>query len=221
MKIVGLIPSKLNSERVPSKNIKELDGVPLVNYVVRTLNKVSCLEQTIIYASEPRICDYIEDDLNYIFLKRPNYLDTQQANIQDILIEFVKQIKADIIVLLHITSPFIKVETVIECIGKVSSGDYDSAFAAVSLEKFCWFQGRPLNYQLNGRIPRTQDADPVIVESCLYVFRQDFFEKTGQRNSDKPYIVNIDHFQGQDIDTQKDFEFAELTVKGGFLNQEK
>lgn len=216
MRTVGIIPSKLNSERVPFKNIKELGGIPLVNYTVRALNKVPLIDEIIIFASEPSVCDYIQHGLNCKFLERPTYLDTQEAKIQDIIREFLKLDDADTIVLLHITSPFLKSKTISECIEKVNSEEYDSAFTAYEIRKFCWFRGKPLNYSLDIPTPRTQDIDPVIVEqSSLYVFKREVFEKTEQRISLNPYIKYIDHFEGHDIDTPEDFRIAELIVNTG------
>lgn len=60
MRIVGFVPSKLNSERVPRKNVRKLGNVPLVNYALRTLNQVKQLDDIIIFASEPSIINYNE-----------------------------------------------------------------------------------------------------------------------------------------------------------------
>jgi CMP-N-acetylneuraminic acid synthetase len=218
MRIVALVPSKLNSERVPSKNIKKLGGIPLVNYCVRALSKVPSVDDVVIFASEPAVCSYILQGLRYRYLERPGYLDSQDTKIQDIIREFLKKDKADIIVLLHITSPFLKTETISECIEKVRSGEFDSAFTAYEMRKFCWYRGKPLNYSLNKPTPRTQDIDPVIVEqSSLYVFKRELFENTGQRTSDNAYVKRVDQFEGHDIDTPEDFRIAELIVNTGMF----
>jgi len=218
MRIAGFIPSRLNSERVPAKNIKELGGIPLVNYTVRALNKSGLVDDVVLFASEPLVCEHIQHGLKYKFLRRPDSLDTSSAKIQDIIGEFLKLDKADIVVLLHITSPFLKPDTIADCINKVKSGEYDSAFTAYKVAKFCWFEGKPLNYSLDGPTPRTQDINPVVVEqSSLYVFRREVFEKTGQRICDKPYVKVIDHFEGHDIDTPQDFRIAELIVDTGLF----
>ena len=221
MRTVGFIPSRLNSERLPSKNIKDLGGIPLVNYSIRTLNKVPAIDEVVIFASESSICDYLEYGLKYSFLQRPASLDTQDAKIQDLIREFLRLDSADTVVLLHITSPFLKPDTIGECVEKVNSGEYDSAFTAYEINKFCWYQGSPLNYSLTEPTPRTQDIDPVIVEqSSLYVFKREVFEQTGQRISEKPYIKSIDHFEGHDIDTPEDFRIAELIVNTGLFELE-
>ncbi|MFA7677031.1 MAG: acylneuraminate cytidylyltransferase family protein [Candidatus Omnitrophota bacterium] len=218
MKTEVLLPAKLKSDRVPFKNIKNLGGVPLVNYTLRTLNKVSGVKAINLFASEPSICEYIQKGLKYQFVKRPDSLDTQQTTIQDIVREFLKVSDAETIVLFHITSPFVRPQTVAECIDKVNSGKHDSAFTAYEIKKFCWFQGKPLNYTLNQETPRTQDIKPVVVEqSSLYVFKREVFEKTGQRIGSNPYIKFIDHFEGHDIDTPEDFRVAELIVDTGLF----
>ena len=218
MRIVGLIPARLGTDKVPFQNIKKLGGLPLVNYTVRTMNKVKSIDDIIIYSSEPTICDHISKSLTYNYVERPSYLDTPDIKTQDIIREFLKKDGADIIVLWHITSPFLKANTIIECIDKVISKEYDSAFTALEINKFCWYNGKPLNYSLSEQTPRTQDIEPVIVEqSALYVFRRDVFETTGQRISDKPYIKIIDHFEGHDIETSEDFQIAELIVNTGFF----
>jgi len=218
MRIVGLVPSRLNSERVPSKNIKKLGGISLVNYTMRALNQVPLIDESVVFASEPSICEFIQHGLTFRFLERPQSLDSQNTKIQDIIREFLNMDKADIIVLLHITSPFLRHETISDCIEQVASGKFDSAFTAHAVNKFCWFRGKPLNYSLDKPTPRTQDIDPVIVEqSSLYVFKRDVFEKTGQRISDNSFVKYIDHFEGHDIDTPEDFRIAELIVNTGMF----
>lgn len=214
MRVVGFIPSKLNSRRLPRKNVLPLGGVPLVNYCLRTLNAVDLIEEAIIFASEPSIKEYIEKGLRYSFMERPKELDGDRAAVQDFISEFLKREKAGVIVLQHITSPFIKAETVRECLDKVLSGAFDSAFAALSLRKFAWFKGRPLNYSHDSFTPRTQDLQPVLLEQGgLYVFRREIFEESGQRIGKRPYIKLINEFEGHDIDTADDFKLAEYIIE--------
>jgi CMP-N-acetylneuraminic acid synthetase len=213
MRVVGFIPSKLNSERLPRKNILPLRGVPLVNYVLRTLNNVTAIDECIVFASEPSIITYIEKGIRYSFLERPASLDTQDAKLQDFLGAFIDRVMADIIVLHHITSPFLSPETVSECIENVVSGRYDSAFTALEAKRYAWFNGKPLNYSLDMPTPRTQDLQPVMFEqSGLYVFRREIFETAGKRIAPDPYIKIVDEFEGHDIDTPEDFRLAELIL---------
>jgi CMP-N-acetylneuraminic acid synthetase len=219
MRIVGLIPARLGTDNVPFQNIKDLGGIPLVNYTVRTMNKVGLLDDIVVFSSEPSICDYIYQGLRYKYLERPAYLNASETKVHDIIKEFLKNDDADIIVLWHIISPFLTPSTINECIEQVKSGKYNSAFTAIEIKKFCWFNGKPLNYSLSQPTPRTQDILPLIVEQGhLYVFRREVFEKTKQRLDQNPYIKIIDHFEAHEISSLEDFRIAELIVNTGFFD---
>jgi CMP-N-acetylneuraminic acid synthetase len=208
--VVGFVPSKLNSQRLPRKNVLPLGGRPLVNWVLGTLDMAK-VDESVIYAADDEITRFVEPDIDYRFVQRPAWLDTDEAKVQDFVGSFLDDVEGDVVVLLHITSPFITPATVDACVDAVVSGEHESAFAALEMQRFAWFRGEPLNYRLDLPTPRTQDLDPVLVEqSGLYVFTRDLFRRTGRRIADRPYIHPIDPLEGHDIDTAEEFELAEM-----------
>jgi len=218
MKIVALVPSRINIKKKPPRDIRELGGVPLVNYTMKALNGIHSIDDIFIFASEPTVTSYVGKGLKYRYLKRPANLDEDDATIQEIISEFLSQIDAEIVVLWHITSPFLRAETIRECIEKVASGEHDSAFTAFKVNKFCWYDGQPLNYGLGGPTPRTKDLKPVIIEqSALYVFTKEVFLIDGRRIGKAPYIKFIDHLEGHDINTEDDFAIAEMIVRANLF----
>ena len=219
MRIVALVPSRLRSNRIPSKNIKEIGDVPLVNYTIKALNNIKAIDEIFIFSSEPSIKEYIGKGLKYTYLERPEYLDDEKASIQDIIEEFLNEINADIIVLWHITSPFLKADTIKECLDRVLSGEYDSAFTAFEINKFCWYKGKSLNYDLDKPIQKTRDLHPVIVEqSALYIFTKEVFKVGRRRIGKKPYIKCINHLEGHDIETEEDYAVAEMIVESNLFH---
>jgi len=219
VRIVALVPSRLSSNSVPSKNIKELGDVPLINYTVKTLNKIDAIKEIFLYTSEPSIIKHIGKGLKYTYLERPSYLDSDDTSTQDIIGEFLRTVDADIVVLWHITSPFLKAETITECLGRVQSGEYDSSFTAFELKTFCWYEGKPLNYDLDKPTPKRRNLHPVIVEqSALYIFKREVFERGNRRIGQKPYIKYINHLEGHDIETEEDYAVAEMIVESNLFH---
>lgn len=209
-RVVGFVPSKLNSQRVPRKNVLDLGGRALVNWVLRTLASTS-VDETVLYAADPEVCSFVEPGLGFRYVERPSFLDTDEAKVQDFVGSFLEDVACDVIVLAHITAPFLAPSTVQACIDAVVSGRHDSAFAAIELQRFAWFDGRRLNYPADRPTPRTQDLEPVLVEqSGLYVFPRALFESSGRRIGDHPHIELVDEIEGHDIDTQQDLEIARL-----------
>lgn len=223
MKIVGFIPYWLDynpTTQKVNKNQRKLAGRHLINYSLALLNRIALIDDIVIFASNPKVLDYIDNDIDYSFVKRPEYLDQDDITIEEIISEFLKKSDADVIVLLHPNSPFLQLKTVSTCIDKVRSGEYDSAFTAYNYRKFAWFNGEPLNYSLSEATPKLTEIKPVIIEQAsLYVFTRKLFIEKSRRIGENYFIKEIDHFEGHDVNEPVDFEIAELIVNSGMFKE--
>ena len=224
MKVIGLIPYWMDYQTQNGvsahKNLKKLGGQYLINYSLRVLKSTKDIDQVLIYASDERVLDITDDSIDFDYLKRPKFLDANDIAIEDIIDEFLKVSDADIIVMLHPNSPFLRSSTVHECVEKVISGDFDSAFTAYEYKKLTWFNGRPLNYSLDKPTPQLKQLDPVIFEqSSLYIFTRESYLKHHKRVGVKPYIKIIDHFEGHEVNVLEDFQIAELIVNSGMYSE--
>jgi len=204
--IKGLYTIRLNSSRVPLKNIKLLGGRPLLNYALSTLNKVERIQDIILYSSSD-LSEYIEDGLEYRWIQRPARLDGDEIQLRDIAQEIFPQIESDYIVMSQSTSPFITPETINELIDGIERG-HDSAFTVVKHSRNAWYKWNPLNHSLSS-VQRTQELEPVFIEGGVFVINKDYYLRTGRRIGNKPYIKEIDILEGWDIDTPQEWRIAE------------
>lgn len=207
MKTVAFVPIRLNSKRVVGKNLKSLGGKPMMCYILETLSQIKDIDEVYVYCSQDEIQTYLPKGVR--FLKRPSFLDRDETLGQEIYEEFTKTVDADVYVLAHTTSPFIKPETIQNALHKVTQEGYDSAFSAEKIQTFAWYKGSPLNYELTN-IPRTQTIEPVYIEtSAFFIFKRDIWKIHKQRIGFNPYIAIVDKIEGIDIDWPEDFEYAE------------
>ena len=206
MKVVAFVPIRLNSKRVVGKNLKMLGDKPLLQYILDTLKETPSIDEVYVYCSQEDICPLLPKGVK--FLKRNELLDRDETLGQEIYDAFTKEVDADIYVLAHTTSPFIKAPTIDNAVRQVIDRNYDSAFSAQKVQTFSWYKGHPLNYNLK-EIPRTQTIEPVYFEtSAFYVFRKEVWTEAHQRIGEKPYMAIVDPIEGIDIDNPEDFEFA-------------
>ena len=206
MKIVTFSPIRLNSKRVKGKNLKMIGGKPMLCHIFETLKNVNDINEIYAFCSNEEIVPLLPDGVN--FLKRSETLDDDMTLGEEIYDAFVNTIDADIYVLAHTTSPFIKPESFSKALSMIIEHGYDSAFSVEKIQTFTWFNNEPLNYSLT-HIPRTQDIKPIYVEtSGFYIFKKNIWKEKRQRIGDKPYLLVVDKIQGIDIDTNEDFEFA-------------
>lgn len=210
MKTVAFVPIRLNSQRVEGKNLRLLGGQPLMTYLLKSLAVARNIDEVYVYCSDESIKEHLPEGVQ--FLKRDSSLDSNTTLGEEIYNAFTSQVKADIYVLAHATSPFIRTSTIEDAVQKVQSGEYDSAFSAERVQTFAWWQGEPLNYSLE-RIPRTQDLEPVYVEtSAFFIFRREVWLDKHRRIGDKPYTAVTDRIESMDIDNPDDFKLAEAIV---------
>lgn len=205
-KIVMVMPIKLNNERLPHKNTKLLNGKPLIRWQLDIINEIECIDKKIVFCSEKKIVQYLPDGVE--FLKRNKELDLPTKNFTDIFMDFFRIVDADIYVYAHATAPFVKRETIIECMEKVAYEKNDSAFCAVKLQDFLWKDGKPLNFNADD-IPRSQDLEIIWREtSGVYVFSREVFSNLHRRIGNNPFIKEVSIREAVDINNMEDYELA-------------
>lgn len=210
MKKVAFVPIRLNSQRVEGKNLRLLGGQPLMTYLLATLAVAKNIDEVYVYCSNPAIREYLPEGVK--FLQRDERLDSNTTLGQDIYDAFTSEVEADIYILAHATSPFIRTATIENAVAQVESGEYDSAFSAERVQTFAWWEGEPLNYSLE-HVPRTQDLEPVYVEtSAFFIFRKEVWCTLHRRIGEHPYMAVTDRIESMDIDNPDDFLLAEAIV---------
>ena len=214
-----MIPIKLNNERIPGKNIKRFsDGTPLMTLIQKACLGAKTVDEVYVYCSNPQVKDFLEPEVKY--LKRPEFLDGNAANCNDIIREFMKEVDADIYIASHATGPFTKSESIDACVKAVMSEKYDSAFLAKKIQEFLWQDGGALNFDIQN-FPRTQDLKPIYSEAPgAYVFTKDTFRKYDRRVGIRPYIHEISEIESRDIDYPEDFEIADAIYMNIVKNRE-
>lgn len=214
MKIVCFVPIKLKSQRLPDKMLLPLGNGLLFQHIFNTLNDVKKeLKQEIeiyCYCSDESIKDSLPENIN--FLKRDSKLDRDETKGIEIYKSFCNQVEADVYMLCHATSPFIKSKSIIDGLNKIINEGYDSSMSVSKIQTFCWYDNKTLNYELTN-VVRTQDIKPVYWEtSAFYIFKSDILKTHDRRVGFKPYLVVTDRIESIDIDEKEDYDLAKSII---------
>lgn len=206
MRTVAFVPIKLNSQRLPNKNILPIAGQPLCWHIVNTLLQIKSIDDVYVYCSDDTVMQYLPEGVK--FKQRDKKLDGNFIKGFEIYQSFISEIEADVYVLAHTTSPFIKRGSIETALSRVLKDENDSAFSAERIQTFAWYQKKPVNYDLND-IPRTQDMEPIWIEtSAFYIFKKDVFTVYNRRIGFNPYIQEVSGLEAVDIDERGDYELA-------------
>lgn len=178
-----------------------------MQHIQETLLQVKGIDEIYVYCSDEAAKAFIVPGVT--FLKRPDWLDGDKINANDIFVSFAKDVDADIYVIAHATAPFIDPQHIEIGIEAVKSGQYDSAFAVTKLQDFLWIDGKPFNYDPD-KTPRTQDLKPIYKETFgFFVYTKEVIQLHHRRIGYNPLLVEVDGFETVDIDDADDFAMAE------------
>ena len=211
-KIVAIIPIKQNSQRVKNKNFKKVNNIPLYELTLKKLKKCN-FDEVYVDTDSDEIKKYcVKNKINIIH--RLKSLSKNTANGNDLLNYHAKIIDADYYFQLFITAPLIKISSINNCISILKkSKKHDSILTVQSLYTWFWFKKKPVNY--NPKIlPRSQDAQPVIVETtALYGIKKSSLKKRRCRIGLNPFFYELSEKECIDLDNKKDFDYLNYITK--------
>jgi CMP-N-acetylneuraminic acid synthetase len=212
-----------NSERVPGKNYRPLAGMPLYHHVIRTLSAVPEIDSVVIDTDS----DFIIEDCATHFphvrvLLRPENLRDGSIAMNDVLLNTLDQVNADIVLQTHSTNPFLKASTVsaaLKLFDKPGS-EFDSVFSVTRLQARLWDADiRPVNHN-PAVLLRTQDLAPLFIEnSCFFIFTPQLLRERGNRIGSNPLMFEMDALEAVDIDVEEDFALAVALAESGGINR--
>ncbi len=214
MKTACFIPIKANSERVPGKNFRELNGKKLYQYICEHVSEANVFDDVYIDTNSIEISDYAEK-MGFGVIERKEELSKNTANGNDLLVYHFEQYPFyDYYFQLFATAPYMQPRTIKKCFDILtSSNQYDSCFTATENYSFYWLAGNPVNYRPD-ILPRSQDLMPLFEETTgLYGIAAESLNKYRCRIGKNPYIHIVSKFEAVDINTEEDFRIADFVGK--------
>lgn len=214
MRSACFIPIKENSERVPGKNFRVLNGKKLYEYICEHVKEANLFDDIYIDTNSDEIAKYA-DQLGFYVIERKPELARNTANGNDLLVyHYELYPDYDYYFQMFATAPYLQAGTIKTCFDKLLYSEvYDSCFTATQNYGFYWLADNPVNYR-PGILPRSQDMLPVIEETTgLYGISKDSLERYRCRIGRKPYIHIVSKFEAVDINTEEDLKVAEYIGK--------
>lgn len=215
MKYLVIIPARGGSKRLPGKNIRLLNGVPLLAYSIAYARQ--SLPDSLVYVST--------DDEEIArtarlygagVIHRPDTLSGDDCPTAPAIEHAVRDRMSqgesfEYVVVLQPTNPLRPGGMMEEADQILSSGRYDSLFTVSpsprKLGKITPTGFIPWNYSLG---QHSQHMDPLYYENgLLYITHRDPILR-GHLFGDRLYPLAVDHLYGTlDIDSREDFDLAE------------
>ncbi len=210
-KVLAVIPARSGSKGIARKNLRSLNGSPLISYVINTLKKVKNIDLTVVSTD----CDeikYISELCGAKVIDRPKSLSKDDVTIDPVVLNAVdilqsQNLNFDIILTVQPTSPFLKPETIYKAIDLFENEEINSVISVEEDTHLRWANissPKPLFAERANR----QDLPKEYKETGgIIAVRSNKFIQS--RIVEPVKLVELDHIEAIDIDLPEELLFSE------------
>ena len=218
-KNVVFIPIRGGSKSIPLKNIKMINGKPLVYWALDAAEGSVYVDKIIISTDSDEIKSIVEQygSSKLIIINRSAEVSTDTASTESVMLEFAMNYEFENIILIQATSPLINSNDLSKGIEKFSKKDIQSVISVVRQKRFLWEENEntatPINYNPLSR-PRRQEFEGFLVENgAFYITSKTSLLESGCRISGNIGVVEMEEETYFEIDEPSDWMIIEAFLK--------
>lgn len=217
---LAIITARGGSKRIPRKNIKEFCGKPILSYSIEAALTSGIFDEVMVSTDDEEIAAVARQAGACVPFFRSSETANDYASTDDVIMEVLQTYEKqgrhfDAFCCIYPTAPFITAERLKEAMNLL-----DEADSVMPVVPFSYPPQRGLLLDEQGFLirqfpeyasARSQDL-PKVYHDCgqYYACKTETFIKAGTTDVEKMVPVVLSEMEVQDIDTQQDWEMAEL-----------
>lgn len=156
---IAMIPARMGSQRLKQKDLRELDGVPLITSAIRKCKEVGVFDEVWVN-SEHSAFGEIATQEGVCFHHRPAELADNSATSEDFVCEFLKAHPCDYLFQVHSIAPLLTAKQVTAFVQAMVDSQYDVLLSIVNEQIECAIDGKPINFSFDCKT-NSQELIPV------------------------------------------------------------
>ncbi|MGN0674292.1 MAG: HAD-IIIA family hydrolase [Oscillospiraceae bacterium] len=208
---IAFIPVRGGSKSIPLKNIKEMNGKPLVYWTVKAASESACIDRIYVATDSNLIRSAVESFClpKVCVIDRSAESACDTASTEFAMLEFAEKYDFDNIMLIQATSPLLKAKDIDGGFELFNTPDCDSVLSVVRQYRFIWNEddsglAKPINYDVFNR-PRRQDFDGYLMENgAFYITSRESLLKSRNRVSGRIKAYEMPENTAFEIDEPSD-----------------
>lgn len=217
-KYIAEIPARLGSQRVKQKNLRLIEGEPMIAYAIKACKNASSISEVYVN-TESDLIGQVALDYGVKYYKRSQELALDHIVSDQFNYDFLKKVECEAVIMVNPVSPLIEAVDIEEAINFFEINQLDTLISVKNERLQSFYQGKALNFNKDGLLPMTQNIDPVQV--CVWticIWRRESFIEAYERDgyavfNGKYALWTIDPLKSIKISYEEDFLLAEQLLK--------
>lgn len=217
---VAFIPVRGGSKSIPLKNIRQMNGKPLVYWTIKAANECNEIDKIYVSTDSAEIKEVVES-INFekvIVIGRSEETAGDTASTESAMLEFADQYDFENVVLIQATSPLLKSEDLCRGFQAFECKGTDSVLSVVRQKRFVWKEMedgtvKAINYNIFNR-PRRQEFSGYLVENgAFYITSKEALLRSKNRISGCIRAIEMNTETYFEIDEPIDWTIVERLMK--------
>jgi pseudaminic acid cytidylyltransferase len=218
---IAVIPARGGSKRIPRKNIKNFNGLPVIAHAIKAAKESGVFREVFVSTEDEEIAEIARSFGANIPWMRPKTLSEDHSTTLSVMQDAVKRLKTNFIELEYVcciypATPLLQPRFIREGFGVITNGDWEYVLSASRAETppqrfFSLDSANRVEMHFpENEATRTQDFLPSYHDAGQFYFgRSASWELGLQIFSSRSTIIEIPHELSVDIDTLEDWHYAE------------
>ncbi len=212
----AMIPARMGSQRLKKKNLRELDGVPLITRAIRKCKAAACFDAIWVNSEHPAFGEIAEAE-GVRFHQRPEALGNNQATSEQFVYEFLQKHPCDRVFQVHSIAPLLTSDEVKGFVAAMVDGNYDVMLSCTNEQIECAYRNEPVNFTFAEKT-NSQELDPIQrVTWSITGWRSTTYIAASEAGNTATYAGSIgfhplDRMAGHIIKTEEDLQIAEALL---------
>ena len=225
MKNLAIIPARSGSKGLKNKNIKLLNGKPLIAYTIEAAMESGKFDEVIVSTESKEYASVAQKFGAKIPFLRDKDLAGDDSSIWEVLRNVLHNsplngIAFDTVTLLQPTSPLRSSSDIIKAFSLMNEKEAEAIVSVCLMDHSpLWSNTLPEDNSMKGFIDtkvlksRRQSLSKYYrLNGAIYLLKTDFLTKAENIYTEKTYALIMDRERSVDIDTILDFKFAEFLI---------
>ena len=228
MKVLCTICARGGSKGVKNKNIKPINGKPLIAYTIEQAKECGLFEHIVISTDSDLIADTAKEYGAEVFFKRSAEMASDTAGKLDVVKDAFKRSEAhyneqyDYHIDLDATAPLRDTQDIINSFKQFISNDNDNLITAMPSRRSPYFNLVEMNKDgkvylsktLDSKVLRRQDApESYDMNASIYIWKRDILLNNNTIFLEKTGLYVMPEERSIDIDTEDDYKYVEFLMK--------
>ncbi|MED9991268.1 MAG: glycosyltransferase [Phascolarctobacterium faecium] len=218
MGILALIPARGGSKGIPKKNLRLMNGKPLIAYAIENAKKSKYIRDVFVTTDSKEI-EEVSKLYGAAVIKRDNELSSDLVTLDPVIYHAMLKAEKetgkfyDAVITLQPTSPLLNVETLDSAIEYFISGNFETVISVVNKPHLAWGVKDSELVPLYSERKNRQELTPQYLETGAFVISKRNVVVPESRIGSKTSVYEISEVESIDIDDRNDWLLAETLLK--------